>query len=870
MIASLQKIIAACQDPLSSIRAAEKFLYFLRKNQSIYEIFSPSLPLLKEMSFERLLGLGNDKPIFDLLIFISRYYNSLDYSLLFNEPEIVSILKREETKRIWLAFDHLLLKIQRLSSSFKDRSILTGKALEQIFEYLDGLKNEIEFKGIYNKDAPIFEHDINLLKNQIKEVQEDILNLRDNSEYGGRMSISHRSEPKHATKAKQKKDNEIENYLISENQELRLKVAALEQERDADWDNIKLFKEEVRRELREINDRMEDFHIQDTNFARNMNEEDGATNNAATVITLKEMYSQNPELKNRLLQIETFYENHKKETTEKFIEIEKDIKKQIYEAISNQDEIFKAKDIRVVDHGEGKMLDIEDGDESENQFKKDMESKIKELQREIEALTLLGEEQMKSDEIIQTKVEKIEKTLAVNDDKINTQIFQSVQEVKSEIRTLNFDERISFLEKNKSSSADHNSNELLEVLRQDIRLLTSAQKSLLEDMEEFKKSNTEKQPDNNTQEQPNKQKKSENIDVIKFRDEMISYKSQHESLFEKVNLIYQKMEASRNELENATISFNSFQTTATKEMKTLQESILRLSEMKTKLEVLEDTVYQKLSNVKKDEEKKENSIIGLNSDMQKQLEKHTEQVTRYIQEFVNEEAFHAITIIKSQIKTCTEKMDCFDWVLRNIEFISPKLVKQFLQTCHEIHDKTNSEKTSLFFSTHQSELMKNFKRLVQECIDPNNQGLIELLPVYLELLEVALFSDYNRDLSYSQNIHEHLIGIFTNASDYDKKTRDQATRCFAILSKKETVIIKCIKDQKFCEWISFALSNIPANALPKSKGIFEVLKASAKSTIVTSVLIEYNPNLPNEVFLMMNKTKSANDLLELNIDVIIE
>ena len=82
------------------------------------------------MDFDRLLGNGNDKDIIDLLIFINRYYEGVDFEDFMEDQKVIEQLKKEEIKRIWIAFDHLMVKVQRVQSHFKERSNLTGKAIE--------------------------------------------------------------------------------------------------------------------------------------------------------------------------------------------------------------------------------------------------------------------------------------------------------------------------------------------------------------------------------------------------------------------------------------------------------------------------------------------------------------------------------------------------------------------------------------------------------------------------------------------------------------------------------------------------------------------------------------------------------------------
>ena len=72
-----------------ALHSAAKLLYFLRKIQAFFECFVPNKDLLIQMDFDRLLGNGNDKDIIDLLIFINRYYEGVDFEDFLEDQRVV-------------------------------------------------------------------------------------------------------------------------------------------------------------------------------------------------------------------------------------------------------------------------------------------------------------------------------------------------------------------------------------------------------------------------------------------------------------------------------------------------------------------------------------------------------------------------------------------------------------------------------------------------------------------------------------------------------------------------------------------------------------------------------------------------------------
>ena len=66
------------------------------------------------------------------------------------------------------------------------------------------------------------------------------------------------------------------------------------------------------------------------------------------------------------------------------------------------------------------------------------------------------------------------------------------------------------------------------------------------------------------------------------------------------------------------------------------------------------------------------------AELQQAIATEAKEIFEFVQEFVNEEAMNCIRIIDSKQKTPTQKMDSIDWILRNNEFIAPKLYSNFV------------------------------------------------------------------------------------------------------------------------------------------------------------------------------------------------
>ena len=70
-----------------------------------------------------------------------------------------------------------------------------------------------------------------------------------------------------------------------------------------------------------------------------------------------------------------------------------------------------------------------------------------------------------------------------------------------------------------------------------------------------------------------------------------------------------------------------------------------------------------------------NSTAGFGGDyetLQQIINQVTSENFDFFQQFINEICLNCITIVKNINRTATEKMDCIDWVVRNVEFFSDR------------------------------------------------------------------------------------------------------------------------------------------------------------------------------------------------------
>ncbi len=250
--------------------------------------------------------------------------------------------------------------------------------------------------------------------------------------------------------------------------------------------------------------------------------------------------------------------------------------------------------------------------------------------------------------------------------------------------------------------------------------------------------------------------------------------------------------------------------------------------------------------------------------MREFIKRETEHIFEFIREFVNEIAMNQISIIKSAKKGSTDKMDSLDWMVRNIEFVSPKIFSNYIKICHEIYEKNNPEKSSLYSMAHSSDVLISLKKLILETIEPNAvAGIKKLLPNYLEALEVALLNEFNQERGVEMNMHDVLISIITE-EDIDEAVSLRAEKCMSILLAKDNLIHKCISKNVFVKWIANCLKK-KASDIILVESRLNILSMAFKSTPVTEMVLKNNISLPNELIKQLRTSKASNAVLDANV-----
>lgn len=148
-------------------------------------------------------------------------------------------------------------------------------------------------------------------------------------------------------------------------------------------------------------------------------------------------------------------------------------------------------------------------------------------------------------------------------------------------------------------------------------------------------------------------------------------------------------------------------------------------------------------------------------------------------QYVNEIAVNCISIVRDETKSVNRKMDALDWYARNVEFVSNKILANFLTCCHEIYETQESKfsKNTFFLLEHKSPVVKSLRKLIVETQDKcANEGIRAQLPLYLQLLEVALLSQHNIKKAVNLELHKVLVNILLN-SEFEEESKIHSQMC---------------------------------------------------------------------------------------------
>jgi len=299
--------------------------------------------------------------------------------------------------------------------------------------------------------------------------------------------------------------------------------------------------------------------------------------------------------------------------------------------------------------------------------------------------------------------------------------------------------------------------------------------------------------------------------------------------------------------------------------KVLYESYKNSKESHQNLAIVENAGLGLQQNSIEDELKKDYPAFS-KEELVQNIKLYSKEILEFVKEYVNEKATNKVSIINSINRGPTEKMNAIDWVLRNVEFISEKIYGNFIRRCYEIYNKSSLERSTFFFDDHRSDLMINLKKHIVNARSgfADSKGAEKVKNKYLEVLEIALLSEFNIKQAVSHSMQDDLIQIIVEDSSGFNKERSEV--CLSVLLNNSNVVRECLEKNSFARWVAYSLDSIPEN-LKHYRSLFLLLQKIFEYPDTTKIIVQYNQNLANQLIKSLNNTMNEIELLEENLKV---
>lgn len=116
--------IISTSEKSQATKACERLLTYMKKIDLIFETFKPTTKLIQQLNFNRLLVSGDNEVVYDLMIFVLRYYPEVTYEFFLMGNTGLQKLKREEVKRVWDTVHSVIKKMDILKGDMRSRSVI--------------------------------------------------------------------------------------------------------------------------------------------------------------------------------------------------------------------------------------------------------------------------------------------------------------------------------------------------------------------------------------------------------------------------------------------------------------------------------------------------------------------------------------------------------------------------------------------------------------------------------------------------------------------------------------------------------------------------------------------------------------------------
>ena len=288
--------------------------------------------------------------------------------------------------------------------------------------------------------------------------------------------------------------------------------------------------------------------------------------------------------------------------------------------------------------------------------------------------------------------------------------------------------------------------------------------------------------------------------------------------------------------------------------KNSEEKIQRVKyELDERIKVLEKNYKQ----YRVEQQMNKGGGTSLPSNIKELIHLETDHIYDFMQEFVNEMASNCIYSIKNPNKLATEKMDCIDFMVRNIEFVSAKLFDLFEETCFDLFKIKNSPVSNFYHSVHKSNINDTLVRIFESIGNSNMDGAAKKwMPRYLEVSEIVLLSKFNQNALFEMNFHKILINLVL--ANEGQKTRDLSITCISHFIQHPKAREFYLNDNHLARIMSKIFrKNI--NSDFARLGYFKLLSGFMIAEDTATQLLEYNSQFMIDIIDQLEKSSEFGD-----------
>lgn len=234
------------------------------------------------------------------------------------------------------------------------------------------------------------------------------------------------------------------------------------------------------------------------------------------------------------------------------------------------------------------------------------------------------------------------------------------------------------------------------------------------------------------------------------------------------------------------------------------------------------------------------------------IAQEAKNMLEFFQEFVNEHAINCITIIKSKLRTATEKFDRIDWMMRNVEFFSDNMFDNFVKICHDLRNSKDLN-ANMYKVDNNSDIMSNIKKLIEK--NGNYESNSHVL-AYLRVLEIGFFSKFNKQTGLDIKIHESICSILVT-TPINSEISIQAQVCINMIASEEMMATKMMAKASFAKWISLSFKEAANYTdIRFTSGLFILVDQILKDSSATEALVHSNSDIGID---LINCLRGAND-----------